>query len=161
MGIKSVTQIIGGCALYVVLLAASVGLVIAFIVGAAWLVQFVLPWLMLASIIVLGLCIFVLGPLAIIPATRPIAGVCYFIASYLFGLTGWFMGLLLAWMLWGLWAVIVGLVIFGVGVVPVAMLATLVNGRWWDLGFLLLAVVLTFGTRLLGAALAESERSGS
>ena len=66
------------------------------------------------------------------------------------------MGLLLTLALWGVLAVIIGLFLFGVGVVPIAMLATLFNGMWLELGLLFLAVILTFGCRLLGIVLAES-----
>ncbi len=112
---------------------------------------------MLISLIALGICIVILGPLALLRFTRPWAGIGYFIASYVFGLTGWFMGLLLTWMLWGGFAVIIGLVFLGVGVIPIAMLATLFKGMWAELGLLILAVVLTYGLRVLGMHLAESK----
>ena len=51
--------------------------------------------------------------------------------------------------------VIVGLVIFGVGVVPVAMLAALVHEDWGDLiGFAIMAV-LTYGCRMLAIWLGQ------
>lgn len=68
------------------------------------------------------------------------------------------MGLLLSWELWGPIAVIIGLFIFGIGVVPIAMLATLFNGMWIELGFLVLAIILTFGFRFFGIGLVEKAR---
>ena len=65
------------------------------------------------------------------------------------------MGLLLTWMLWGGFAVMIGLFLCGVGVVPMAMLATLFSGMWLELGLLFLAIVLTFGTRILGIVITE------
>jgi len=133
-----------------------VALPVLFIFGGIWVGEKILPWLILLSILVLGFNIVILLPLAIIPPTRPWAGLGFFISSFIFGITGWFMGLLLTWILWGGLAVIIGLFIMGVGVVPIAMLATLFNGMWLELGLLFLAVVLTFGLRILGITLAEN-----
>jgi len=113
-------------------------------------------WLIiLLSSLTLGFNIVILLPLALIPPTRPWAGLGFFISSYVFGLTGWFMGLLLTWILWGGLAVFIGLFIMGVGVVPIGMLATLFNGMWVELGLLVLAVILTFRLRVLGMTLTE------
>jgi hypothetical protein len=100
--------------------------------------------------------VVILTPLAIIPPTRHFAGSGFFIFSYVFGATGWCMGLLLTWVLWGGTAVLVGLFVFGIGVVPIAMLASLLNGMWVELGLLFLAVVLAFGLRILGIHLVEN-----
>jgi hypothetical protein len=59
-------------------------------------------------------------------------------------------------MLLGIWAVIVGVVILGVGVVPIALLATLFNGLWGGFLPLLILVVLTLGLRVGGLLIAES-----
>ena len=119
-------------------------------------VEKVLTWLMLLSILVLGINIVVLLPLALFPATRTWACKGFLISFYVFGLTGWLLGLLWTWYLWGGVAVIIGLFIFLVGVVPIAMLATLFNGMWLELGLLALAVILTFGFRTLGMKLREN-----
>ena len=108
------------------------------------------------SVLALGFAIIVLTPLALISRTRHWAGLGFFISSYVFGLTGWFMGLLLTWTLWGSLAVLIGLFIFGIGVVPIAMLATLFDGMWAELGLLFMAVILTFGFRTLGMTLEEN-----
>jgi len=131
-----------------------------FIVGALWLGERILPWLGLLSMIALGICIFVLLPLSIFRATRQVAGGLFLWISFIFGLTGWFFGLLLTYFLWGIIAVIIGLFILGIGVVPIGILAALLNGMWPELGILILAIVLTFGCRLFGAFLiANQERT--
>lgn len=157
MNIQSFVKNIGTYALGIVALLAVIALPVILIAGGVWIGEKILPWLMLISLIALGICIVILGPLALLRFTRPWAGIGYFIASYVFGLTGWFMGLLLTWMLWGGVAVIIGLVFLGVGVIPIAMLATLFKGMWAELGLLILAVVLTYGLRVLGMHLAETE----
>lgn len=153
MSVKSAITNIGTYALGLVIMLALLALPVLFIVGGVAIGEKILPWLMLLSILTLGFNIVILLPLALIPPTRPWAGLGFFISSYVIGLTGWFMGLLLTWMLWGGLAVVIGLVIMGVGVVPIAMLATLFSGMWAELGLLTLAVVLTFGLRILGMKL--------
>jgi len=156
MSVKETISNIGTYALGLVIMLAILALPVLFIVGGVVIGEKILPWLMLLSILTLGFNIVILLPLALIPPTRPWAGLGFFISSYVFGLTGWFMGLLLTWILWGGMAVIVGLFIMGIGVVPIGMLATLFNGMWAELGLLVLAVVLTFGLRILGMTLTEN-----
>lgn len=130
-----------------------------FIIGAIWLGERILPWLVLLSIIAFGVCIFILLPLSIFRVTRQVAGGLFLWISFIFGLTGWFLGLLLTYFLWGIIGVIIGLLILGIGVVPIGLLAALFNGMWTELGILLLLIVLTFGCRFLGAILISSQEN--
>ena len=156
MNIQSIVKNVGIYALGIVILLAVLALPVILIVGGVWVGAIILPWLMLLSVLSLGVCIVILGPLALFRVTRPWAGLGYFIASYVFGLTGWFMGLLFTWILWGGFAVFIGLAFFGVGVVPFAILATLFKGIWDGFGLLILSVVLTYGLRVLGQYLMET-----
>src|ERR1700736_2508910 len=63
--------------------------------------------------------------------------------------------LLLTYELWGTTAVIIGLVLLGIGIVPVALLAALFHGQWWHLLDLVVLILTTFGTRLLAGWLSE------
>jgi hypothetical protein len=122
----------------------------AFLLGATWLSLKALPWLYLASYLAFGFTLFILLPLTIFRRTRAFAGSGLIIASYIFGLNLWCFSFILTLALWGFAAVIIGLMIAGVGVVPVALLATGFNAEWGrfiDITFLL---VLTFGCRFLG-----------
>jgi hypothetical protein len=156
MSVKSKLSTAGTYVLGAVIALALLAIPAVFLVGAEWLGTKILPWLVLLCVLALGFNVLVLGPLAIVPPTRQWAGIGFFISSYLFGLTAWFMGLLLTLQLWGVFAVVIGLFMLGIGVVPIAMLATLFNGMWAELGLLLLAVFLTYVLRVLGASLAES-----
>ena len=51
--------------------------------------------------------------------------------------------------------VIIGLMIAGVGIVPVGMLAVLLQGEWQALIVFVIFIVLTFGLRALGLWLAK------
>ena len=157
MNAKSIISIIGTYILGAVIMLAVFSLPVLFIVGGVYVGEKILPWLMALSIIAIGVCIVILPLFTLFSVTRAWAGLVFAMVSYVFGITGWFIGLLLTWMLWGGLAVLIGLFIFGVGVVPIAMLATLLKRMWPELGLLFLVVLLTFGSRFLGLFLIKSQ----
>lgn len=48
---------------------------------------------------------------------------------------------------------VVGILLGGVGVVPIAMLSAVFHGAWGALGSIVLGVVLTYGWRVVSAIL--------
>jgi len=72
-----------------------------------------------------------------------------------FGLFLWVLGLIPTYHLWGGLAVFLGLFLFGVGVVPVAMLATLFKGMWLQFGELVFLTALVFGVRAYSMYVAQ------
>jgi len=130
--------------------------------GAVWVGEYVLQWLVNFSWIVFAVNLFILLPLALFKKTGVVGGIGMFISSYVFGLTLWFLGLLLTYFTWGFLGVFIGLMLGGVGVIPVAMLAVIVNGEFPTLLVLVILTLLTFGTRMLGIYLAaKAEESGN
>lgn len=93
---------------------------------------------------------------AIIPNARRVAGWILFISSYVYGLATWIYGLFVTLSLWGVVAIIIGLFLGGVGVVPIGMLAAMFNGQWGVFFTLLILVILTYGTRMIGSSLTEN-----
>jgi len=156
MSLKSGAVLVGKSVLWIVGFVALLAVPAVLLVGAVAATKVVLPWLVLASMVAFAVCLLGFVPLAIVPSTRLIAGHCFFYSSYLFGLTTFLMGLLLTWSIYGGIAVIVGLLVFGVGVVPIGMVAALFRGRWADLGVLALTLALTLGARSLGFWLIQS-----
>ena len=67
----------------------------------------------------------------------------------------WFGGLGVTYETWGMAGVIIGLMIAGVGIVPVGMLAVLLQGEWQALIVFVILLGLTFGLRALGLWLAK------
>ena len=126
-----------------------------FLGGMVWVSGKVLPWLETASRIAFDVCVFVLLPLCIFRKTRPWAGVAFVYASLLFGAMLFAYSCLFVFSVWGFVGLIIGLIIAGVGVVPVALLAALLHAQWAVLLDLVFGIVLTFGTRWLGARLTE------
>jgi uncharacterized membrane protein len=96
------------------------------------------------------LVLCVLLPLTVPKVTRPVTGWALFFASYLSGATLWLEGLLVTLANWGFSAVLIGLVLLGMGVVPVAMLGTLFKGMWASLIELIVLAIMTYGARLAG-----------
>ncbi|MGA9364885.1 MAG: hypothetical protein WBW16_11035 [Bacteroidota bacterium] len=144
--LKSIGSALLGIGIFIgiILLAAF------FIRGGLWLSEILYPWLTLISAIAFFVCILILLPLAFFRKTRGVSGVGLFIASYIFGASLWVWTFLLTYTLWGATALFIGLFLAGVGVVPIAMLATLFNGEWSILAQLVLLVIFTFGSRMLG-----------
>ncbi len=155
--IKEFGTYVLGLAIFICILAIPV----LFIWGGVWLSTKILPWLNLFSIIALAIFIIILLPLSIFRKIRSFSGSCMVFASYMFGVNVWFSGLLLTYVLWGGWAVFIGLFLMGIGVVPIAMLATLFKGMRLEFGSLILFTILTFGVRILGVYLIEKAGSDS
>jgi hypothetical protein len=97
----------------------------------------------------------VLIPLAIIPATRGFASSLFGLASFVFGLCLWLYALAFTYLEWGMLAVVIGVMIFGVGVVFTGTLAAILSGTWVVLGNLAFLFALFVGARLLSAWLAR------
>jgi hypothetical protein len=149
--LKNVGLIFGG----LLGMAALFGLGTIFIVGATAASVWVMEWVPLVFWSTLAVVFVVLGPLSLIPPARFIAYTGFVIASFVFGAMMWCCALAFTYEVWGTMGVIIGLVIAGVGIVPVAMLAALLHGEWEVLiGFVIL-IVLTIGLRLLGLWLAQ------
>ena len=118
--------------------------------GGAWVSEMLYPWIAVLSSFAFVVCIFILLPLAAFKKTRVFSGTGFYIASYVFGVSLWVWSLLLTYFLWGGFALFVGLFLAGVGVLPIAMLATAFNGMWTQFGELVLTMVITYATRSFG-----------
>lgn len=123
------------------------------IIGAVWVGGYVLQWLFNIAWIVFAINLLIFLPLGFFRKTGFIGGRGMYFSSFVFGLTLWFSGLLLTYSTWGFPGVFIGLMLAGVGVVPVAMLAMLLNGNFSILLVLILLAILTFGSRILSVYL--------
>jgi hypothetical protein len=156
MNAKNILETIGGFLFGGAILAIGILVVFVFIYGSAWASAKLLPWFSIFTWIAIGLVVFVFLPLAIPKATRGFASAAILISSYVFGATLWMESFLLSMILWGFWAVLIGIFLAGVGVVPIAMLATLFNKMWIDLIELILLTIATYGCRFGALSLAGS-----
>jgi hypothetical protein len=110
---------------------------------------FLLPF----SSIAFAIALVVLLPLAAWRKTRGAAGAGLCVVSYIFGATTWFLGAALTFGSFGWIGLIIGFVIFGMGVVPLGII-----GAFWTLGIseipvsLCVMLVITLAARFAGAA---------
>ena len=148
--VKELGGYLFGIAIFIGLLA----LPIIFIKGSFWASENLLPPLIAIGWLALALDILILLPLSLFKSLRGFTGSVIFLSSFIFGLVTWLMGFVLTYAIWGLWAVIIGFLFFGGGVVPIALLATLIKGAWEPFFTLIALVVLTFGSRVGGVLIA-------
>ena len=149
--LKSIGSILLGITIFIGIIIATV---LFFAIGAqvAFTIAPFINWLAgILFIINLILLLF-----ALVPKARGVVGLIIYISSYVYGLSAWIFGLAVTLALWGWIAVIIGIFLGGVGVVPIGMLAAIFNGEWGIFWTLIITVVLTYGSRMIGYALANS-----
>ncbi len=151
---------IGSTLLGVVIFFGSIiAAILLFTLGAklAFTIQPFVNWL--AGILLVINLLLLLA--AIIPKARGIVGLIIFISSFVYGLGTWIFGLAVTLALWGWLAVIIGVLLGGVGVVPIGMLSAIFHGEWGLLWTLIINIVLTYGTRVIGRTLVDSTENQS
>jgi hypothetical protein len=121
--------------------------------GGVWAGVNVYPFLQLIMCVTLPITFLVFAPLSLIKGLRPMVGRCMVFTSYVSGITLWVGSLLLTYAVWGGFAVFIGIILMGIGVVPIAMLASVLNGSWQVFMRLVLLALLTYGIRLWGTRL--------
>ena len=154
-GAKTVAYAFGGTLIWIMIFVAGIFLTAVAIKGGIWLSATILPWLSIAMWIVFMIDLFFLLPLSMLKKRKGISSIGFMISSYVYGITLWLWGLLLTYILWGGIAVFIGLFIVGIGVVPMAMIATTLESQWSIAGQLVLLAAFTFSSRIYGIHLAE------
>ncbi len=158
---KTIAQVSFGLLGFVGLLLLS----IFYLRGVVWASATFFPWLVAAGAIALIVCNVILLPLSVFKRTRSWAGLGYYYSSYVFGTLLFAYSCIAAYKYWGYVGLFVGLFMAGIGVLPIAYLATIVHHDWQIVGNLAVGTAATFGLRAFGVYLAlekESQRvSGS
>ncbi len=89
---------------------------------------------------------------------RPARGVCGFalyVASVPIGIDIWLWSIATVKVLWGTVATIIGLLLAGVGVVPMALLASIFHQEWVPLGYLVINLVILWFMQFAGGLMLE------
>lgn len=149
--LKGIGSFLFGIVIFVGLLLGSI-FVLAFGAKAS---EIIAPYVWGVAIILFFVNIVTLL-WAVVPRARGVVGIILLLSSYVYGLASWIYGLLVTLALWGWIAIIIGLILGGVGVIPIGMLASLFHGRWDIFFTLLMLIVITYGTRMVALALSES-----
>ncbi len=155
VSISNTQECAAGAIVVVVVVLGSLVAAALVISGGAAFAAILLPFLSPAVLIQLVFTLLLL-PLAIFRGTRLLAGRGIRFFSYLLAFTTWLWGLLATYFLWGGLAVLIGLCMAGVGVVPIAVIAFVMEGMWWPAILLLTAIGLILATRVISRALIHS-----
>jgi len=147
---------LGGMGLGILIFIGILAIPVLFLKGSVWASTHLLKPLTYLGWIVLAVDLIILLPLSIFRRLRGFTGGGIMISSYLFGLVTWLLGFVITYSLWGMIAVIIGFLIVGVGVVPIAMLALAINGYWAPFFTLVVLILVTYGSRIIGASIAAS-----
>lgn len=150
----------GGFGIVAVVGMWAVGIALLIFVGKH--LETIFGWTQGIAELTVVVCILVLAPLGLFRKTRAISATGYVIASYVFGANLFIFGVIVVLSLWGIVALIIGLVFVGVGVVPVAFLASIFRREWSVFWQLVLGVAFTWGARAYGIYLgmkAEREQA--
>lgn len=144
--LKSAGVILGGIVfmvLIVVLFATAIN-------GTAWLSEKALPAINYVTIIGFAIVVMIALPASFFRPFRALCAWSFLLWSYLCGISLWMCCLLLTLNLWGVTAVIIGLLMAGVGVIPMAILATSFKFQWSFVLQLLLQLILCLAARIYG-----------
>ncbi len=146
-----------GVIIFLLILLLPVVFIIVYIEGMAWIGLKFMPFLVTATTIFTLISLLIFIPLLFFKETRALSGSALFFVSWIFGATLWLFSFLVTYMLWDFLGVLIGLFIFGIGVIPVALVASLFNGEWMMIANIVYMIILTFGTRFLGLYIAYKE----
>ena len=143
-----------GC--FIVSIAAIIGFFIIlslFIRGGVWVADKVLPVFFIFSVGVFIFNIIVCLPLAFFKRTKEFSGKALFLSSYLYGLLLWLGCLVITFKIWGWIGIVIGLFLFGIGIVPIALVATILSGLWIIVLHIIVLGIIIWITRSAGVTL--------
>jgi hypothetical protein len=143
-----------GFAIWLIAVAAACVVGLALLHFMAWMSEVIYPIIVPVSVWMFAATLVLLLPMACIRPLRGVAAVGLMIASVFFGIATWVYGFLVTFGTLGILGIVVGIVLGGVGVVPVAIVACLWDGAWSVAAQLVVGIVLTFGVRFLSACVA-------
>lgn len=149
--IKNIGSILGVLAF----IGASILIIVLLIKGGVWISANIYQWLITIAEITFTIDLLILLPLAFFKKTRRFAASGLMISSFAFGITTWVWSFLITYSAYGTIGLIIGLFLFGIGVLPIAMFATAINGVWSVFGELIMLAFITFGTRIFALYLEE------
>ncbi len=126
-----------------------------FLILGIKIADLIYPYLVRLNTITFYVSLLILLPLALFKKTRSISSIGLFIASFVFGACLWVTSFLVTYFYWGIFGVVLGIFIAGVGVVPFGLIASLLNGNWGSFGDIIFSLILTFGARALSLYFAK------
>ncbi len=145
--------------LLALLYALIVG-VLWYMKGSLWLKQTILPFHQMVFEGLLAVTVLLVIPLLAVKTSRPYSRHLLYELPYFFGGIAWFYSANYCLNSLGKFWFIFGSCIVGFGVVPIAVVGTIIKGHWIFLGFLCLQLIATFGCRYLALSTVSSSQRG-
>jgi len=152
--IKTILLRISGWLLYIILAIGGLVLILLFFRGTPWIAENIYPWINTVSGIALIIVVPISLILSIFKRTRGIGGSGLFISSYAVGINLWVWSLMVAYSLAGIVWLVVGVLAGGIGIVPIAIIASLIRTEWAVAGQILILLLIVFALRGFGAYIA-------
>ncbi len=143
---------------FIVVLGLIIGAVLN---GLVWLVDKLYPFALGLAVLGTAALVLLLLPSAVFRSNRIWCGKGIYYVSYAWGISLWMWATLVLYSLWGTFGLFLGLILLGVGSVPVACVALLFAGEFRPLGQMILAVILVFAVRFFGLWLITKGMSDS
>ena len=154
MSVKGFFSGLGTFLLITLVVLALIFLAIFFVWGGVALSALLNPlleWIFrVTSILLLVFVVF-----GFFKGTRVFASQALLVSSYILGFCLWMRSILVLYALAGVFWVIIGLLLGGVGVIPIAIIAGMFEGLWGIVGQLVYATLITLVARWLGLYYAE------
>ncbi|HUD04590.1 MAG TPA: DNA translocase FtsK [Patescibacteria group bacterium] len=129
--------------------ALGIGLFLAIIIISAIFLIFglriasaVYPILETIAAIFIIISLFIFLPLALFKKTRMISIYGFSISAFIFAINVWIFSLLTTYFYWGIFGVVVGIMLGGIGEIPIAAIASLLHGDWTSIFNIISTVVL-------------------
>ena len=129
--------------------ALGIGLFLAIIIISAIFLIFglkiasaVYPILETIAAIFIIISLFIFIPLAFFKKTRMISIYGFIISAFIFAINVWVFSLLTTYFYWGIFGVVVGIMLGGIGEIPIAAIASLLHGDWASIFNIISTVVL-------------------
>jgi len=120
-----------------------------------WIYEYLRPSIVWAA----GISLFVVVPisllLSIFKKTRGIGSIALITVSYIWGLFLWVWSLIIAYNLADVFWLVVGFLLAGIGVVPIALIAALIAGEWATAGQIVIIGIAVIAVRLFSMFLAK------
>ncbi len=153
--LETFAAILRGIQTLAMIYALVVG-VLWYVKGKIWFKETIIPLHGLVFYALLILTVLILIPLMVVKAARPYSGHTLYQFAYFFGGLAWFYAANYCLNFLGKFWFIFGNCMVGVGLVPIAVIGSIVKRHWAFLGFFGLQLTAAFGCWFLAAHAASS-----
>lgn len=119
-----------------------------------WLIKIIFPIIVPVLYFTIAINILLL-PLLLFKKSYGFYSIFTYVSSFVFGITAWILSFFLTYLSFGTTGLIIGFIFLGVGVVPLAILGSIINSDWILLVYVITLLFFCYGTRFLSSIVAD------